>query len=162
LDASEGVFRRITDDKKITGIGTQRAVNAMVDYYNDNKDTLIPITVKVSHGKALFDDLSVGLYLIFQKDAAPGYNNLSPFLVTVPYTDDDGKLHYNVTVRSKTELFREPKKEPPQPPKKPIGNKLPQTGQLTWPVPVLASSGMVLFALGWWLCFGRRKDSYEK
>lgn len=42
------------------------------------------------------------------------------------------------------------------------GNKLPQTGQLTWPIPWLASSGMVLFAFGWWLFFGHRKDSHEK
>ena len=41
------------------------------------------------------------------------------------------------------------------------GNKLPQTGQLTWPIPWMAASGMLLFALGWWLCFGQRKDSYE-
>ena len=41
------------------------------------------------------------------------------------------------------------------------GNKLPQTGQLTWPIPWLAASGMLLFALGWWLCFGSRKDSDE-
>jgi len=37
--------------------------------------------------------------------------------------------------------------------------KLPQTGQLTWPIPVLTVAGMVLFALGWWLCFDNRKGS---
>lgn len=40
--------------------------------------------------------------------------------------------------------------------------KLPQTGQLTWPIPLLTVIGMVLFSLGWWLCFGNRKDPYEK
>lgn len=40
--------------------------------------------------------------------------------------------------------------------------KLPQTGQLTWPIPVLTVSGMVLFSLGWWLCFGSRKEPHEK
>jgi hypothetical protein len=29
--------------------------------------------------------------------------------------------------------------------------KLPQTGQLNWPVPLMAMSGVILFALGWWL-----------
>lgn len=28
-------------------------------------------------------------------------------------------------------------------------SSLPQTGQLNWPVPVLAVSGVVLFAFGW-------------
>ncbi|MDD5931112.1 MAG: SpaA isopeptide-forming pilin-related protein [Oscillospiraceae bacterium] len=42
----------------------------------------------------------------------------------------------------------------PQEPGKPT---LPQTGQLNWPVPVLAAAGLGLFAAGWALCF-RRKD----
>jgi len=54
-----------------------------------------------------------------------------------------------------------------QPNQPPSGNhgggkppqKLPQTGQLTWPIPVLTVAGMVLFALGWWLCFDNRKGS---
>jgi LPXTG-motif cell wall-anchored protein len=29
--------------------------------------------------------------------------------------------------------------------------KLPQTGQLNWPVPLMAMSGLLLFAFGWWL-----------
>ena len=28
-------------------------------------------------------------------------------------------------------------------------NGLPQTGQLNWPIPVMAISGMLLFAFGW-------------
>ena len=34
----------------------------------------------------------------------------------------------------------------PSNPDKPV---LPQTGQLNWPVPVLACSGVLLFAVGW-------------
>ena len=29
------------------------------------------------------------------------------------------------------------------------GEEVPQTGQLWWPVPILAVSGMALFLLGW-------------
>ena len=34
-------------------------------------------------------------------------------------------------------------------PDNPVMSGLPQTGQLNWPVPVLAVSGVVLFAFGW-------------
>jgi hypothetical protein len=37
---------------------------------------------------------------------------------------------------------------------------LPQTGQLRWPIPVLALSGMILFVLGW--ATYRKKDSAEE
>ena len=36
-------------------------------------------------------------------------------------------------------------------PGNPVMSGLPQTGQLNWPVPVLAISGVLLFALGWML-----------
>ena len=39
---------------------------------------------------------------------------------------------------------------------------LPQTGQLNWPIPVLAVLGMVLFAGGWTLRFGQKKEKNEK
>lgn len=34
-------------------------------------------------------------------------------------------------------------------PDNPVMNGLPQTGQLNWPIPVMAVSGMLLFAYGW-------------
>ena len=37
------------------------------------------------------------------------------------------------------------------PPKVTPGNSLPSTGQLSWPIPVLAILGMLLFGLGWYL-----------
>lgn len=35
--------------------------------------------------------------------------------------------------------------------------KLPQTGQLWWPVPVMTACGILCFSFGWWNCYGRRK-----
>lgn len=40
--------------------------------------------------------------------------------------------------------------------------KLPQTGQLNWPVPVLVILGLGLFAVGWILRFGKKKENYEE
>lgn len=113
-------------------------------------------------GTYYFTDLPTGLYLVVQEKAAEKYGTMSPFLISVPYMHD-GEYQYTVTANVKTELKKET--EPTKPSsteEKPSGGKLPQTGQLTWPIPWLASGGMLLFALGWWLCFGNRKDSYEK
>lgn len=56
-----------------------------------------------------------------------------------------------------------PSETPPEetdPPEttKPGGSKLPQTGQLWWPVPLLALAGLILFLLGWI----RRKESRDE
>lgn len=39
--------------------------------------------------------------------------------------------------------------------------KLPQTGQLQWPIPVLAVLGIILFTIGWILYFGRKNRHDE-
>lgn len=49
---------------------------------------------------------------------------------------------------------------PSMPPSAPV-TMLPQTGQLNWPVPVLAMLGLCLFSAGWALR-RREKDGYEK
>lgn len=41
---------------------------------------------------------------------------------------------------------------------KPGDTKLPQTGTLNWPVPVLTVSGLLLMVLGWYLC-GRKREN---
>jgi hypothetical protein len=38
----------------------------------------------------------------------------------------------------------------------PLGDNLPQTGQLRWPVPVLTALGALLFIIGWRL--NRRRN----
>ena len=105
-------------------------------------------------GKVVFSDLEVGLYLVVQTEAASGFKKINPFLVSVPY-NEDGHYIYDVTTTPKNlpGLETEPTETT-----KPSGSKLPQTGQMNWPVPVLASAGMLLIAAG--LCLrnsGKRK-----
>ena len=38
-------------------------------------------------------------------------------------------------------------------------SKLPQTGQLNWPIPVLIAGGLLLLAVGWVLVFHRKKKN---
>ena len=104
-------------------------------------------------GEVTFDSLTVGLYLIAQHKAAPGYAKLTPFLVSLPYLED-GEYLYDLTANPKTDLEREP--EPTPPPTEPDPS-LPQTGQLWWPVPVLICAGLLLFVVG--MVLNRRKKS---
>ena len=96
-------------------------------------------------GNATFSDLTFGLYLVVQKTAASGYGKTAPFLVSVPYLYAD-EYQYDMTSQPKTDLEREVK--PTAPPSSGGGKKLPQTGQLWWPVPVLACAGLGCIAVG--------------
>ena len=154
-DAEAGAFKRLTDDKVISDIGKSSAVTAMEKYYKDAKDKseFTVRKVQVKNGVAKFNDLTSGLYLIYQEKAARGYSKLSPFLVTVPY---DGV--YDVTLDAKSELERNP--SPTEPPKDDSDEKLPQTGQLNWPVPVMAVSGVLFLLFGLVLCREPEREDY--
>ena len=113
--------------------------------------TADPVTVD-KDGNATFSDLTFGLYLVVQKTAASGYGKTAPFLVSVPYLYAD-EYQYDVTSQPKTDLKREVPTKPTSPTTKPTtssggGKKLPQTGQLWWPVPVLACAGLGCIAVG--------------
>ncbi len=112
-------------------------------------------------GRTKFENLELGLYLIVQQEAAPGYQKAAPFLVSVPYLED-GTYRYEVEAGPKVELEKEPEPtqtEPPVP-TKPDDPQLPNTGQLDWPIPVLAISGLAILVLGWFLRFGK-KEKHE-
>lgn len=112
-------------------------------------------------GTALFDKLTPGLYLVVQEKGADGYKAINPFLVSVPKMEN-GKYDYTVDANPKVgEIVPEETAKPTQPPK-PTEPTLPQTGQLNWPVPILAVAGLGLFVLGWGMRFGRKKEGYEE
>ena len=76
--------------------------------------------------------------------------------MSVPYLYAE-EYQYDVTSQPKTDLEREVK--PPAPPSSGGGGKkLPQTGQLWWPVPVLACAGLGCIAVG---LFRRREARDE-
>ena len=105
-------------------------------------------------GTAVFENLAPGLYLIVQSTAAEGYNPAAPFLVGIPVMKD-GAYVYEIDASPKVEL----KKAPATPTPKPTTDeKLPQTGQMNWPVPVLAALGVMLFTFGWVLRFRNRHE----
>lgn len=110
-------------------------------------------------GLVCFENLELGLYLIVQTEASPGFEPLKPFLVSVPI-NEDGHYLYDVNANGKFQLLQEP--QPTPSPTESPGPDLPQTGQLNWPIPLLAALGLGLFSMGWVLCFGRKKCNYEK
>lgn len=127
----------------------------LADYAKANK--LTGTVQKIdSKGVAAASDLTLGLYLVVQTEAAEGYNAVNPFLVTVPVLTD-GVYVYEVDANPKVELVTEKEKEPKPTPTPTPGTKLPQTGQLNWPIPLLAGVGLLLFALGWGLRFGKKQ-----
>ena len=61
--------------------------------------------------------------------------------------EEDGVLRYDVDASPKVELEKEPEPTSTTPPA-PTDPRLPYTGQLNWPVPVLTVLGLGLLALG--------------
>ena len=140
-------------------------------------------TVEISDlGAAEFGDLEVGLYLVVQTTAAENYNVINPFLVSVPI-QENGSYVYDVDALPKVgtaakkapgpdnpdgwvlgangeKIYRNPEAPSPDNPNGYVmgAHGLPQTGQLNWPIPVLAVTGVVLVAAGIKLKKGTRKD----
>lgn len=118
------------------------------------------ITQNLSNrGETTFSDLEIGLYLVVQNRAAPGFEKINPFLVSVPY-NDSGRYVYDVDTEPKN--IPEPETEPTKPtdPTEP-DDDLPQTGQTNWPIPVLTVGGMVLVVAGFCLRASKKEDKYE-
>ena len=101
-----------------------------------------------ANGRVSFEGLEVGLYLVMQAARGEGENKyyLSPFLITIPYRNADGTLSYDVKADSKPlGIYKEQVPPPPEPvPHK----RIPQTGQLWWPVAVLGAAGVLLLTAG--------------
>ena len=109
-------------------------------------------TAKIEEGKAVFTDVKPGLYLVCQKTATPGYAAMNPFLLSMP-NFVDGKYVADVTAEPKVGLETVPPSVVTTP-------SLPQTGQLNWPIPVLAVLGFALVVVGIVLKT-RKKATYE-
>ncbi len=120
-----------------------------------------------TNGQVTFRGLSLGLYLVTQTTKSTGYYEIEPFLVTVPLEKNDA-WSYAVDASPKVEVEAEPYVETPKDTTEgtkttaKAGTKLPQTGQLNWPIPVLAASGLLLFSMGWYLTYvDKRRKQHE-
>lgn len=98
-----------------------------------------------AQGTVSFDGLEIGLYLVMQDAQGTGDNKLTiaPFLITVPQRNPDGSLSYDVIAKAKPIGVAKEKVTPP-----PTPRRLPQTGQLWWPVMALGGLGVIVFCFG--------------
>jgi hypothetical protein len=147
---------------KLEDIASPGAPAVQEEFYIQNKDnySFYTQTQSVEDGKATFSGLCTGLYLIVQYQAADGFSKMDAFLVSIP-SQENGEYQYHVTASIKTELEREADKaatEPTPMPMEPEDPKLPQTGQLNWPIPIMVVAGLAFFVFGWILCFGKEKE----
>jgi LPXTG-motif cell wall-anchored protein len=113
-------------------------------------------TAKIENGKAVFTDVAPGLYLVHQKTATPGFAAMNSFLLSMP-NFVDGKYETEISATPKVGL----ETLPPTRPTGPTEPSLPQTGQLNWPIPVLAVLGLALVSAGFVLKY-RKKSAYEE
>lgn len=120
------------------------------------------LSAPIMEGSVVFKDLDTGLYVVWQEevDACEGLSAFQPFLISVPRWQYD---HYdlNVAAAPKVPIKPEPP-EPTEPPGPPPPPELPNTGQLNWPIPMMAIAGVMLIVIGLILCANRKRNEYEK
>lgn len=108
-------------------------------------DTNTSVTQSVVKGSnVVFNQLQVGLYLVVQDGSFENYQSIDPFLVSIPQKEGESYI-YDVDASPKVGTLT--KVTPTTPPSEDI----PNTGQLNWPIPVLATSGILLIVVGWYL-----------
>lgn len=108
-------------------------------------------------GQAVWPELESGLYLVLHTDPAEGCDPVNAFLITVPrYVD--GAYLYQVEAAPKAGTAKTSAQKPSDSDSVPVkssaralaGGRLPQTGQLWWPVPALAFAGILFVMAGWY------------
>lgn len=108
-----------------------------------------------------FDNLDAGVYLLIKwTQEEPSELEMLPALVSLPTFDQEsGTWESTIEVSPKFEWETEPTPmpDPATPPTEP-GDKLPQTGMLQWPVPILVVVGLFLAALGYAVIRHNRQD----
>lgn len=141
----------------LKNLNSENTVSELLNYV-EKKELRGRTATGDAEGAASFEGLSTGLYLVVHRSYQGGnqqYSVTAAFLVSLPQTGEDGAWDYNVDAYPKVEHKPEPTPTPqPTPVPEPV---IPQTGMLRWPIPALATGGLVLFSVGWTLYFKRKK-----
>ena len=105
-------------------------------------------------GEVYFSNLEPALYLIDRVGVAEGNEaySVDPMLISVPSFSDNAWI-YDVVITPKFSELPQETEEPKEP-----DTQLPATGQLKWPIPVLAVGGAVLIGSGLFLSIRRKEE----
>ena len=139
--ASVGEIPATSEELDIVNMDLAEAMEKIAKDY----DFDVPSQETDANGRVSFDGLEVGLYLVMQDARGEGENRyfLSPFLITIPYRNADGSLSYDITADAKPIGIYKEQVPPPTPPR-----RIPQTGQLWWPVAALGAAGVLFVVMG--------------
>lgn len=124
-----------------------------------------PVETKVTsaNGVVTFSNLTPGLYLVKQNGFSKKmyFTQTAPFIVSLPMTNAEGTgWVYEIEASPKVGELPKPTATPTAT-GSPTDEKLPQTGMLRWPIPVLGVGGLLMFSLGWALCFMKKKNDRD-
>jgi len=127
---------------------TEEVANAVCQYVK--KQQIESQSAQSQNGEVGFDSLDRAIWLVFcQEEQEYRFN---PYFVFLPQTIN-GKVQYEVIAEPKVEEnigqdAGNTEQEPVLPNTQPSGDKLPQTGQLWWPILMIAIAGVALVLLG--------------
>ena len=173
----EYVFKDIHGDRTID-LKDDKSIAEYLKYYKsyvtDNPDTVKAVaTTSASAGQVKFEDLEPGVYLFRETGEISGYTTMEDCLFSVPGWEKEKGFVYKREVVNKPQITS--KETPPgdNPPDdssdgdfddddddtdysessdsdsdSSSSKKLPQTGQLWWPLPLLLCAGLVLMLAG--------------
>lgn len=170
----------VLTDISESDMGAREKAEALRNWANQNNIHGTAAVTDAS-GKVSYPNLALGVYLVRNYPVSENKESVRPFLVTVPRllnnefvydVDANGKPEApdigGETTEKKTEKETKKKKET-EPSKggktttsggggntSVTGGRLPQTGQLWWPVPVLGAGGIILILIG---IMRRRKNA---
>lgn len=138
----------------LTASQNLREARKLEAYADSHRIDSMASAVPDRDGKVLFEDLPLGLYLVVQSEAASRHECIDSFLITVPQKDGENYV-YDVNAAPKTGTADT---IPTTAPTRPHHGGLPQTGQLWWPVYLLAAVGAALFLFG---LYRRKRAAHE-
>ena len=136
--------------ENMTGADNKAKASELAAYALAQKVPVTATKTTDANGAVKFDNIEQGLYLVRESASPAGHAPINAFLITIPQYLN-GEAVYEVDAAPKTgtsDVQPTPSPTPTSGPTPTPEPRLPQTGQLWWPVYVLVGAGLVFCLLG--------------